>query len=149
MVPSTLGVEMAVVVDRKERKSINGSLISSDHSHSSPVSRLFENLSSRLPRAILFFIRVQEVRKLGQLFDDLSSDDPIPSSSSVFSMYVNLVNCLKTSHLIIPSHFSSVSRSYVNLVDRLKTSHLIYVFLFICFVLQKVRKLCRLFEVLI
>ena len=44
--------------------------------------------------------------------------------SFVSRKYVNLVNCFKTSYLIIPSS-SSISSLYVNLVNCLKISHLI------------------------
>ena len=72
----------------------------------------------------ILFICLQEVRELCQLFEYLSYHHPIPSSSSVSSPYVNLVNFLNISHLIIPSS-SSVSSSYVNLVNCLNISHLI------------------------
>jgi hypothetical protein len=48
------------------------------------------------------------------LFEYPSSDHPIASSSSVFRTYVNLVNCLKMSNLIIlfhPPHPSSERKS--------------------------------------
>ena len=62
----------------------------------------------------ILFTCLQIVRELGQLFEDLSSNHPILSSSPVPRMYVNLVKCLKTSYLIIhPSSFP-VSRLYVN-----------------------------------
>lgn len=51
----------------------------------------------------IFFIHLQNVREFGQLFENLSPDYLIPSSSSVFRPYVNLANCLETSHLIISS----------------------------------------------
>ena len=59
--------------------------------------KLFEYLSSNL------LIRFQNVRELGQLFENLSSNHSIPSFLSVFSLYVNLVYCLNISYLIIPS----------------------------------------------
>ena len=91
----------------------------------------------------ILFICLQLICKFGRLFKDLSSDYPIPSSSSVSRLYVNKVNSLNTSHLIIsflPLHlspartwtwsivlrnyiwsFSSiVSSSYVNLISRFK-----------------------------
>ena len=52
----------------------------------------------------ILFICLQLVRELGQLFYDLSSDHPIPSSSSISREYVTLVNCFKVSHRIIPFH---------------------------------------------
>ena len=42
-----------------------------------------------------------------------SSDHPIPPSSFVSRMYVNMINCLNALHLIIPSS-SSISRKYLN-----------------------------------
>ena len=54
----------------------------------------------------ILFIRLQDVRELTQLFEYPTSDHLIPSSSSVSRMYVNLLNCLNTPHLIIPSHLS-------------------------------------------
>ena len=46
-------------------------------------------------------ICLQLVRKL--LFFEVSSNYPIPSSSSAFRWFVVLVNCSTTTHLIIPS----------------------------------------------
>ena len=116
---------------------------------------LIDRLKDPLLYYLILFIRHQEVRKLGQLFSDLSSDHPMPSSSSVSRRYyincfkisfyhpipsalsvssscVNLVNCLKISHLIIPSHpvypsSACSSAMYVNLVNCLNVSHLIIV----------------------
>ena len=48
------------------------------------------------------FIYLQNVRELDQLFNDTSSN-PIRSSTSVSSLYANLINCLNSYHLIIPS----------------------------------------------
>ena len=47
---------------------------------------------------------LQLVREPGQLFGYMSPNHPIPSTSSTSRKYVNLVNCLKTSHMIILSH---------------------------------------------
>ena len=52
----------------------------------------------------ILFIRLQLVRELIQFLWDLSSNYPIPSTSSVSRKYVNLANCFKISHLINPSH---------------------------------------------
>ena len=100
----------------------------------------------------LLFIHLQDVCELDQLFLNLSSNHPIPSSSSVSSSYVNSLNCLNISHLIIlslPLHLypestwtwsivleyfsshqpfsssSSVSREYVNLINCLNIAVLI------------------------
>ena len=61
----------------------------------------------------ILFIYLQDVRELGQFFEILSSDHSILSSSSVSSSYVNLVNNLKTSHMInlsLPLHPSPESK---------------------------------------
>ena len=72
------------------------------------------------------FIYLQDVREPDKSFENLSSDHPIPSSSSNSRLYMNqLVNCLNTSNLNILSSSSSISRMYVNLINCLKTSHLI------------------------
>ena len=66
-------------------------------------------------------IRLQLVREICQLFENLSFDHRIPSSSSVSRMYVKLVNC-STSHLIIlflPLH-PSLARTWT-FVKCLKT----------------------------
>ena len=123
-------------------------LISTSHSIHLQDVREFGQLF-KASHLIILFICLQGVRELGQLFEYFSSEHPVPSSSSVSSVYVNLVNCLKTSRLIIsPFHsfhlspactwiwsivcrllsdhllpsFSSVSSLYVNLVNCFKTS---------------------------
>ena len=48
------------------------------------------------------FISLQNVREHDQLFYDPSSNHPIPPSTSVSSLYANLVNFLNTPHLIFP-----------------------------------------------
>ena len=84
---------------------------------------LIDRLKDPLLYYLILFIRHQEVRKLGQLFSDLSSDHPMPSSSSVSRRYY--INCFKISfYHPIPSALS-VSSSCVNLVNCLKISHLI------------------------
>ena len=50
------------------------------------------------------FIRLQGVRQLAQLFEYPTSYHSIASSLSTSSLYVNMLNCLNTSRLIILSH---------------------------------------------
>jgi hypothetical protein len=96
----------------------------------------------------IFFIRLQHVREFGVFFLKTSSDHSIPFSSSVSRMYVTSVNCLNTSHLIIPSHPPRPSpgctwTSSIVWKPLIWSSHPI---LFIH--LQAVRELGHLFEIL-
>ena len=96
----------------------------------------------------ILFICLQFVRELGQSFEYLSSDHPIPSSSSVSSLYVNLVNCLNISHLIIPSHPLNLSPvcTWTWSIVWISLIWSSYPILFIH--LQSVRELGQLFEYL-
>jgi hypothetical protein len=86
---------------------------------------------------IILFHLLQAVRELGQFFYY-----PIPSSS-ISRAYVNLDNCLNIPPPDHPISFLfSVSRKYVNLINHLKTSHLIIPSL----PLQFVRELNQSFE---
>ena len=118
------------------------------------------------------FVCLQFVRELSQLFEYLSSDHPIPpfhpSPGSMWTwsivwipviwssypivisrMYVNLVNCLNTSHLILshPLHPSSGSMWTWSIVwiPVIWSSHLIR-FIFLQFVRGRVRELGQLFK---
>lgn len=75
---------------------------------------------------LLLFIRLQIVRKFGQLYGYYaSSDNPIRSPSTVFIAYVNVDKILRP--LIWSSILFSltVSRMYVNSVNGLNIRHLI------------------------
>ena len=112
--------------------------------HSSPEStwtRLFVYIFVFWLSYPTIFIGFQGVRQLAQLFEYPTYDFPIPSSSSISRLYVNMLNCLSSPHLIILSHpfhptpgrtwtcsivwippssdhpISPVSRAYVNLIN--------------------------------
>ena len=142
---------------RKLGLNTSNSMNPSHPLHLSPEPLAYANLVNCLNTLSSFPILVfclQIVRELGQMFEYLPLDHPIfhpspvvrelgqsfwmplisdyviPASSSISRMYVNLVNCLKTSYLIIPSHSLYPSRLYVNLINCfkcLKTSSLIIV----------------------
>ena len=90
------------------------------HSSQDVREQLTVNLG-QFSHLIILSHLLQDVRKLGRLFEYLSSDHPIPSSSPVSSLYANLGSTV-SSHLIFAS---ILSRMYVILVNRLKTSYLI------------------------
>jgi hypothetical protein len=97
---------------------------------------------------IIPFHPFQDVREFDQSFKYYpSSDHPIPSSSSVSRKYVISVNYYK-SHLIILYYYTILSslRMYVNLpvVNCFKTSHLIITF----HLLQNVSEIGQLSEYL-
>ena len=89
------------------------------------------------------FIPLQLVCYNAQFLKDLSSDHPIPSSSSVSSQYVNLLNCFKISYLIIPSHSLHLSPAST-WTSSIALRYLIWS-VFIC--LQLVRELAQLLKI--